>query len=210
MYDTETRRRNLICLAAGFVLALATAMVSGGFTDQFDIAIRDTVHGWSSPALTRFFETLSSIGSVTTNFTMTVVLALALLALRQRTPAIHLIAVMLGGAIANNLIKILIAKARPEAFFGVSPETYSFPSGHALFSGCFYGFFALFLATHVREPWQRKALFCLTILLVAGIGLSRIYLGVHYPTDVIAGFALAAMILCLADAIFAKRDDEAD
>lgn len=209
MSDTDTRRRNIICLVSGIVLALTTAMVGGGLTDQIDVAIRETVHGWSSPALTWLFETLSTIGSVATNFTMTVVLALALYALRQRTAALHLMVVMLGGVIANNLIKILIARVRPEAFFGVSPETYSFPSGHALFSGCFYGFFALFLASRIRMPWQRTALFALAIVLVAGIGLSRIYLGVHYPSDVVGGFALAAMILCLAEGIFTQQSDGA-
>jgi undecaprenyl-diphosphatase len=210
MDETAKRHRSIVCLLAAVVLILMVAIVGGGLADNLDAAIRTTVHGWSSPGLTWLFETLSTIGSVATNFTMTVVVALMLFALRQRWSAVHLIGVMGAAVILSNLIKIVIARARPESFFGVSPDTYSFPSGHALFSGCFYGFFALFLASRLPEAWQRTTVITLIVMLVAGIGLSRVYLGVHYPTDVIAGFALAAIILCAAEWLSADISAKSD
>jgi undecaprenyl-diphosphatase len=210
MDETAKRHRNIACLLSAVVLFLMVALVGGGLADNTDGAIRMAVHDWTSPGLTWLFETLSAIGSVATNFTMTAVVALMHYVLGQRWSAVHLIGVMGAAVILSNLIKIVIARGRPESFFGVSPETYSFPSGHALFSGCFYGFFALFLTSRLPQAWQRMTVITLTILLVAGIGLSRVYLGVHYPTDVIAGFALAAIILCVAEWLSADLSAKSD
>jgi undecaprenyl-diphosphatase len=203
MDEAAKRHRSIICMVSGIVLLLMVAIVGGGLADNADVAIRAAVHDWTSPGLTWLFETLSTIGSVATNFTMTVVVALMLFALGQRWSALHLVAVMGAAVIVSNLIKIFVARVRPEAFFGVSPDTYSFPSGHALFSGCFYGFFALFIASRLPQGWQRTTVIALAVVVVAGIGLSRVYLGVHYPSDIVSGFALAAMILCAAEGLFA-------
>jgi undecaprenyl-diphosphatase len=90
-------------------------------------------------------------------------------------------------------LKHTFHRARPIGFFGISPSSYSFPSGHALGSLCFYGVLAAILSARVRG---RAARFCIWIaasILVTLIGFSRIYLGVHYPSDVIAGYCAAAV-----------------
>jgi membrane-associated phospholipid phosphatase len=77
------------------------------------------------------------------------------------------------------------------------PATYSFPSGHALFSMCFYTTIAWLLA---REMCRLRVQVCLVIVaatLIILIGLTRIYLGVHYPSDVIAGYLAAGFWLCI-------------
>jgi undecaprenyl-diphosphatase len=94
---------------------------------------------------------------------------------------------MAGAVVLDNLLKYAFHRVRPEPFFGISPETYSFPSGHVLFSACFYGMLGLVFAADVRSVLSRAAIWAAAALLVSAIGLSRIYLGVHYPTDVIAG-----------------------
>jgi undecaprenyl-diphosphatase len=92
----------------------------------------------------------------------------------------------------ENALKFAFQRARPEPFFGTAPETYSFPSGHALFSACFYGVFAWLLGTAFRNRGVRAAIWTISLALIAAIGLSRLYLGFHYPTDVIAGYLVAA------------------
>jgi membrane-associated phospholipid phosphatase len=98
----------------------------------------------------------------------------------------------------NNAIKFAVARARPEAFFGELPSSYSFASGHALYSGCIYGVLGSIIAAEMPKTWQRALVLAGTLVLIAVIGFSRVYLGVHYPTDVLAGFALAALIICVA------------
>jgi membrane-associated phospholipid phosphatase len=85
------------------------------------------------------------------------------------------------------------------------PDSYSFASGHALFSACFFSVVAGLVEAKLTSAWQRAVAWALACSIIAGIGLSRIYLGVHYLTDVIAGFALAALIVCLVRSIIAEQ-----
>ena len=80
---------------------------------------------------------------------------------------------------------------RPDPFFMPKPSTYSFPSGHALISLCFYGLLAGTLTHDMRSKWHRVLVWCAAAVLITLIGLSRVYLGVHWPSDVIAGYAAA-------------------
>jgi undecaprenyl-diphosphatase len=75
----------------------------------------------------------------------------------------------------------------------VAPSSYSFPSGHALGSLCFYGILASVLSDRMRPGKQKFFVWLAAAFLVAMIGLSRIYLGVHYPSDVIAGYLAGAV-----------------
>src|SRR5260370_1340127 len=89
-------------------------------------------------------------------------------------------------------------------FSMVAPSSYSFPSGHALASFCFYGALAAILVTRLRSRRIRIALWTSSAVIILLIGLSRIYLGVHYTTDVLAGFA-AALIWTVVVAFVEQR-----
>lgn len=100
-----------------------------------------------------------------------------------------LVAVFLSAELLLQALKYSFHRHRPEPFFGIAaPESYSFPSGHALMSTVFYVLLASLLT---RNPVIRGAAIGVAIL----IGISRIYLGVHYPTDVLAGYAAAVFWL---------------
>ena len=85
-------------------------------------------------------------------------------------------------------------RTRPEPWFGYPlPRTYSFPSGHAFVSFCFFLCLAEIL---IRDEWpitRKLTIWLVAVLCTFTIGLSRVYLGVHYPTDVLAGYAAAIM-----------------
>jgi undecaprenyl-diphosphatase len=98
-----------------------------------------------------------------------------------------------GSVVLDTSLKLLFHRVRPEPFFGPLPHSYSFPSGHALSSFCFYGILAGLLDTRIRSLAVRISIWIVAALLVLAIGVSRIYLGVHYPTDVIAGYVAAAV-----------------
>lgn len=174
-----------ICAVLFVLLALA---VAGGATTLFDAMVRNAIHAHASAPLTATARALTLIGSARV---WLVALAAALIALwlkRERRAALGLAAVMAGATVLDNGLKLLVHRVRPEAFYGVLPDTYSFPSGHALFSLCFYGALAVILMSHVRRTGMRLVIWTGAGVLVLCIGLSRIYLGVHYPSDVVAGF----------------------
>jgi undecaprenyl-diphosphatase len=96
---------------------------------------------------------------------------------------------MAGAGILDGTLKLVFHRARPDPFIGIKPHTYSFPSGHALVSLCFYGLIGGILSLRSDRRWKRVAIWAAASLLVGLIGLSRIYLGVHWPSDVLAGYA---------------------
>lgn len=97
--------------------------------------------------------------------------------------------------ILNRILKVIIARPRPERLRLVLEDGYSFPSGHSMVSFAFYGF----LIYLIYDNFKNKKIKCLLIivlsLLILIIGISRIYLGVHYVTDVIGGFLFAFIYL---------------
>jgi undecaprenyl-diphosphatase len=204
--DTEERSGwNYACLAISLLLFTSVTLgVLFGVTDGLDASVRTAVNAWASPGLTSFFENLTHLGSTAVVYSLTVIAVLALWLLGKRPAARHLAVVMGVAGIVNNAVKMSIGRARPEAFFGDLPASYSFASGHALFAGCLYGVLGGMLAAAATHGWQCAAILACSLALIGGIGLSRVYLGVHYPTDVIAGFALAALIICAVRGILSR------
>lgn len=198
---------SLACLGTSALLFAATlAAVLLGSSDGLDARVRGFVNGWATPGLTSVFMFVTDLGSVAVVFSLTAIAVVALLVLGRRRDALRLVAVMGAAVAVNNGVKYAVARARPEAFFGELPASYSFASGHALYAGCFYGVVGAFIAAALPPGWQRTAVLAGTLALIGAIGLSRVYLGVHYPTDVLAGFALAALIVCVVRGLFATRE----
>ena len=93
----------------------------------------------------------------------------------------------------NRLSRSYHAGETGECGFGPDPSGYSFPSGHAMGSVCFYGVLGGLLSTRIKRKSLRVLVWLATATLILGIGLSRIYLGVHYFTDVVAGYCAAGV-----------------
>lgn len=117
---------------------------------------------------------------------------------KQRSEATTLAIAAVGAIALNVLLKQLFSRARPMLWERiVDVGQYSFPSGHAMVSMVIYGFIGYILATRYQR--QRVWIISLTVLLIIAIGFSRMYLGVHWPTDVAAGYAagLVWLIACI-------------
>lgn len=101
----------------------------------------------------------------------------------------HLIAVnLLSSILLNELFKVIFHRDRPDIFRLIDISGYSFPSGHSMIGLSFYGLLIYFLLKYVKSPWKYIVNIVLGLLILM-IGMSRIYLGVHYASDVIAGFS---------------------
>jgi undecaprenyl-diphosphatase len=163
-----------------------------GDTARFDTNIRGFVHSFSSPGLTRVMFALSFMGAK--GMLAILAAAVVLFIARKWYRAFGWLALtMVGATVLDLALKYGFHRARPAPFFGPLPHTYSFPSGHALFSFCFYGVMAGLINARVRAHWLRSFVWLAAALMVAGIGLSRVYLGVHYPSDVVAGYLAGAI-----------------
>jgi undecaprenyl-diphosphatase len=171
---------------------LAEEMLEGD-TQRFDEFMRDSVHRHAAPGLTWIMQGFSFIGSAAV-VTALCILAIAVsLYFRQARTAALLAMTMVGMAVLEVALKLAFHRPRPVAFFGPTPTTFSFPSGHAMGSVCFYGVLAAVLAARAGGRIAKWCIWTGAVLLIAMIGFSRVYLGVHYPSDVIAGYCAGAV-----------------
>lgn len=179
------------------LFVLLSLSVVAGNAAPFDALLRERLHQFATPGLTVAFAAITHLGSVLAVSVITLAGIAAFGLAGQHAPARWLGWTMAGSALLENSLKYGFQRARPEPFFGLDvPASFSFPSGHALFSTCLFGALALAFACRTRSRPLRLAIWAGTAGLVAAIGLSRIYLGVHYPSDVAGGWL--AGLFCLA------------
>lgn len=158
-----------------------------------DENIRTWIHQYASPDLTAALRVITNFGDWQVILTGSVLLLLVFWYLRN-FDFMRLVAItMTGAGILDGSLKTVFHRARPDPFFIAKPDTYSFPSGHALVSLCFYGLLAGIVSLQWKKRWQRALTWTLAACIVGIIGFSRIYLGVHWPSDVLAGYAAALM-----------------
>lgn len=99
--------------------------------------------------------------------------------------------------ILNQLLKRILQRPRPEEFRIINESGYSFPSGHSMISMAFYGFLIYLIYKNVKNKYLKWTLITVLGILIVSIGISRIYLGVHYTSDVAAGFLVAIAYLII-------------
>lgn len=104
---------------------------------------------------------------------------------------------LLISTLLNQILKFIIQRPRPRGYNLIIENGFSFPSGHSMISAAFYGYIIYLIFTHIKNKKLKIFLSIITFLLVISIGCSRIYLGVHYASDVLAGFILAIIYLVL-------------
>lgn len=171
-------------------------LCSGGFA--FDQPVRAAIHDWAFPALTAAMRLVTTAGSEYFLVPLAALLIWRWVRRGERKSAYLFVAGVLTAEAILQLLKLLVHRPRPEVFFGLAPtETYSFPSGHAFVPVVFFGILAGILSSRAR--WRAAVM-----VLAALLGFSRVYLGYHYPSDVIAGWSLAVLWLALW-AILANR-----
>jgi membrane-associated phospholipid phosphatase len=173
-------------------------------TDQ---RLADWLHGRATDPLTDLFHAVTFLGNFVTLLAVTLVAVVILWRRRERTDALFVALAFVGAQVLSNGMKLGFRRERP--FFPdplATESTFSFPSGHALVSVAVYGAIALVLARHLSSPWHRALLFPGTASLVLAIGFSRLYLGVHFLSDVLAGLAAGIAWLSLLFVVLLFRD----
>jgi undecaprenyl-diphosphatase len=136
-----------------------------------------------------------------------VVAVIALFLLRQRREAAFVATCGLAAAVLSAALKLAFHRARPDATIGYLvelPSSFSFPSGHAMSSSCVAGSLAIVAFARLPTPWRWLAVVAAFIYIV-GVGLSRIYLGVHYASDVLGGQLASAALVAATTGWFFPR-----
>ena len=175
------------------LFVLMTYLVVTNKTTSFDNAIYNYIFGFRNDFLDTFFKTITICGNTLTIIILVIILLLLINDRSRYTLGITTIITVL----SNQGLKHLIKRVRPDHLRLIKQGGYSYPSGHAMISIAVYGFLVYYVYKHIENKYLKIFLMILLTLLIISIGLSRIYLGVHYPSDVIGGYLLAFPILIL-------------
>ncbi len=190
----------LLAVLAAIVLGLADGATESNGLASIDPPVWQWVIERRSPALTEAAIVVTNVGS-TVAMSIIAVAAAGYLWWRGRRSDAALVAVVAAGAgVLVRFGKATVGRDRPPVDLRLVAEgNESFPSGHALASGAIIGVLLVVFVPSIGRPWVRAAVIGAACLFVLAIGLSRLYLGVHWATDVIGGWVtgLAWLLLCL-------------
>jgi len=191
-------------LLVGFAVALVTTfglvelhdeILKASF-EQRDQSLQSWVHGFTRPVLTEVMRSLSWIGSPYM-LAPSVALAAGLLwRTRQRDDAVLVAAAALGGVALDEVMKLHFKRLRPDVPWAfVHEHSFSFPSGHSVLAMVMYGIIVYKTQDKLHSKLAKATLMASAFLMVVGIGVSRVYLGAHFPSDVAGGYFVGAVWL---------------
>lgn len=186
-YLTQGSFAVLFFVMLGYIVKFYPETLKG-----FDSTIQTAVRGELPTLLTNFFKTVTVLGNTKTQIVL--VIFLTLLLYWYKNWKIEAGFVAFSGALVGLCIvtlKHVYGRPRPSILHLVHADGFSFPSGHSLGMFMIFGVLAIILSQRITNPLIKNVTRFILASLIFLVGLSRIYLGVHYPTDVLAGFLLA-------------------
>lgn len=182
---------------------------------NYDTAITEYIISYRSPTLTSYFKFVTHVGDIYGYLTVLVIfLIISLLVYKRWKYVLQATLVLALSTVSNMILKRFVDRARPGIEHLVSVETLSYPSGHAMSAMAFYGFLIFLLYKFKINNMIKFLLIFVLTLLILSIGISRVYLGVHFPSDIaggfIAGFIWVVFCVVIFDLIeIFRRDSKA-
>lgn len=159
---------------------------------SFDTNIYNAISLVKNDNVTHIFKVITQFGSAK----VLIIIALAsLVVVKNKKIGITICINLASVGLLNQILKRIIQRPRPEGFRLVEESGYSFPSGHSMASMAFYGLIIYFILKTVKNKTAKISICVALSTLIFFIGISRIYLGVHYASDVLAGFLVSIAYL---------------
>lgn len=189
-----------ICIV-GF-LAIAEDVFNQEIMQGDVIAYNIIVGNLRNEILTPIMKFITSIGGT---ITIIIVSILPILLIKNKKIGLCVIANTALVTGLNLVLKNIVQRPRPDGFRLISESGYSFPSGHSMISAAVYGFFVYLAYTYIKDKKLRNAVCIALSILIILIGISRIYLGVHYASDVCAGFLISISYLIVFVSILRRK-----
>lgn len=150
------------------------------------------VQNMRAPTLTTILIIITNLGSAITLISLAI---LSIILIKNKKIGLCISLNLIISTLLNVILKNIVQRPRPEGYRLIDESGYSFPSGHSMVNTAFYGLLIYLVLRNVKNSKLKYTLVTLISLLIIGIGFSRIYLGVHYASDVLAGFLISIAYL---------------
>jgi undecaprenyl-diphosphatase len=200
MKEQTNKKHKTIALSLMLILFFTLGFMAKGSSEGilFDVKIMEYVHNNTTPGILKFMRFISFIGSA--NFLLPVTAMIISYTLIKKKYYISKLLLLstLGSYILNFILKQIFHRTRPIEYFLVKQGGLSFPSGHSMVTMSLYSTIAFLLAKKVKDKGKRRLIYTISFVMICLMGISRIYLGVHWPTDIIGGFLIGYVFYCLS------------
>lgn len=171
--------------------------------EQFDRSITAWFRQFEHPRLTQAMTDFTALGSVSVIIVLFLILTSVLISYRDKRGVLYLSIVTIGAGVWPYVLKLYFMRERPQiAPHLVQVHDLSFPSGHSFGAAAVYVALAFYCAQYAKNIYREILIYLAGLILITLVGTSRIYLGVHYPTDVIGGISAGATWALLVSALF--------
>ena len=183
-------------------LEIAEGLVNNNLY-TFDNIVSQYIISYRTEELSTIFRFITDLGDFAAYVIFSVLLTIILIVNKEKGIFIfQIIVVSVLSFYINLFLKEFYDRARPDAEQLVKVSHLSFPSGHAMSAAAYYGFLIYLSVRYFKYFWLKVAVTIFCIILILGIGISRVYLGVHYPSDVVAGFLGGVLWMTFCVVIF--------
>ncbi|MFT4413414.1 phosphatase PAP2 family protein [Bacillus sp. UMB0728] len=199
----------LIGLVSLIGFSCMAILISAQKIERFDQTLISFIRGYESQALTTIMKFFTFIGSFPVVLVLFLIVSFILYSvLRCRAEVFLLGTVIIGTQVINQTLKVIFHRARPDFHLLIDVGGYSFPSGHAMSAFAVYGILAFIFWRHILNRFGRTTIVIFSSLLILIIGTSRIYLGVHYPSDIIGGYFASSVWLTVSIWFFQRYKEK--
>jgi len=173
----------------------------------FDMAILNFLHSNFSPVLFSFMKSISFIGSEKFLFPVVGLVIIYTLIKKRYYISKFLLANTLGSFILNQILKQIYNRTRPLDFILVKQGGLSFPSGHSMVTMSMYLSIAYLITRGRKIKLKEKTIYMIAISMILLMGISRVYLGVHWPTDILGGYIGGYIVFYLSNIIIKENKE---
>ena len=194
------KKRYIVSGILFLLFIIITILMITNNTKVLDENIYNYIYSFRNDFLDNLFKTITKFGNTSTIIIMIFILLIFL----GKENIYKLILTVVTTVLTNQGLKHIIRRIRPEHIRLIKEKSYSYPSGHSMISIALYGLLIYLIYKNIKNKFLKTILIVLLLTLILGIGISRIYLGVHHTTDVLAGLTIALPIIIL---IVGKIDD---
>lgn len=192
----------ILCVITAILAIVVTINVKNGRILELDLNIyKFFSENIINDKLTPIVKVITHIGGAKIVFVLTI---LAIILIKGLKNKLFLLTGIVGTAGLNVVLKHIVQRERPNINRLIPEKGYSFPSGHSMMSMAFYGMLIFLIFKYVKNTALKWTLIVILTILLSTIGITRIYLGVHYPSDVIGGFLVSLTYLFILTEIYNK------
>lgn len=178
----------VVVLGINFFISLTETLHSDALA-KYDSRVTEFIISFRTPALNKFLQFITEVGDFYGYLVIAIISTIIFyLKFKNWRYVVEIFFVLIVSGLSNVALKQVINRARPDAEHLVSVASLSYPSGHAMSAIAFYGFLIYLVYTFKLKAWLKTGLILVFGFLILTIGISRVYLGVHYPSDIVGGY----------------------